>query len=86
MTTYIPEEIEPSVAMLNSSTTVAMLSNPTEGPTDLMLAMNEYGKVHGPLALTVCIFGIILNIISIAVLSDKEMVSSVNRLLQAIGK
>jgi len=49
-------------------------------------AMEEYEKVHGTVALVVCIVGVTLNIINVVVLSHKEMVSPVNRLLQAIGE
>lgn len=62
------------------------MTSTSSGPTSLETAMTAYGKIHGPLALVVCVIGIIMNIINIVVLSHKEMVSSVNRLLQAIGE
>lgn len=71
--------------MWNITTTMEPEHN--DDPTPLMLAMDKYiASIHGPLALTVCIIGIVMNIMNIAVLSDKEMLSSVNRLLQAIGR
>ncbi|KAF6034921.1 hypothetical protein EB796_006770 [Bugula neritina] len=45
----------------------------------------RYLPVHGYLSLVVCIVGILLNIIIIDILSQKEMLSAVNRLLQAIA-
>lgn len=81
------------MAALNMSSMIVDLyranSTPVEVPTTMSTleeAMGEYGKYHGPLALVVCIVGVFMNLTIILVLSHKEMLSPVNRLLQAIGK
>lgn len=70
----------------NDTGQVIMQTSFPHSPTGLERVMGQYSSVHGPLSLTVCIIGIAMNVIIVFVLSRREMVSPVNRLLQAIGK
>lgn len=54
--------------------------------TSFNVAIDHYESVHGLLSLAVCIIGVTMNVINIAVLSHRDMLSSINRLLQAIGR
>lgn len=78
-----------TVELLYNYTTALALDLSTTAPPNLeglRTAMQNYLQVHGPLALVVCIIGIVMNVINIVVLSHPEMLSPVNRLLQAIGE
>ena len=75
--------ISPGNNTLSDATTTTLSP---EWQEELKLAMHRYSHIHGPLALSVCVISLVMNGINIAVLSHKEMISPINRLLQAIGK
>lgn len=55
--------------------------NTTEITTKLQKFSYEYGKVHGYISVIVCLFGVVLNIANIVVLTRKNMITSTNVLL-----
>lgn len=59
--------------------------NVTHGLPPLLVFGEKYPSVHGYLSLVVCLIGVPLNVSFIYILSKREMVTAVNRLLQAIG-
>ena len=65
-----------------------MMDNLTSsgGDPPLIVFRDQYLTVHGYLSLTACLIGVPLNLTFILLLSKKELVTAVNRLLQAIGK
>lgn len=46
---------------------------------------NAYRAIHGYLSFTICVFGIMANILNITVLTRKNMVSSINAILTGIA-
>ncbi|XP_067939685.1 G-protein coupled receptor dmsr-1-like [Watersipora subatra] len=76
-----------SNASAYNSTSSAIYPNATSlaDLNGLRTAMAKYEHIHGPLSLTLCIIGVAVNILYILVLSHKDMLSPVNRLLQAIA-